>query len=98
MVRLFVSLVVVFASLFVSPAAAQTVCGERRDFVRHLARGYQEHPVAIGLVSNGALLEVLASPNGSWTILVTRPGGWTCVVAAGESWEMLPKPVSGEDG
>jgi hypothetical protein len=72
------------------PAMAQTVCGERTKFLRHLSSGYSEAPVAMGLVSNGSILEVLASKKGSWTIIVTRPDGTSCVVAAGEAWEEMP--------
>ncbi len=47
--------------------------------------------VAMGLVSNGSINEVLASKDGSWTIIVTRPDGMSCVVAAGEAWEGMPE-------
>ena len=77
------------------PAMAQTVCGERNKFLDHLSRGYSEAPAAMGLVSNGAVLEVLVSTNGTWTIIVTRPDGMSCVVAAGEAWEDVPKVALG---
>ena len=47
----------------------------------------------MGLVSNGSILEVLASKDGSWTISVTRPDGMSCVVAAGEAWEDMHEPA-----
>ena len=84
-----------FATALSLPAMAQTVCGERTKFLDHLSHGYKEAPAAMGLVSNGALLEVLVSKQGSWTIIVTRPNGMSCVVAAGEAWEELPKLVLG---
>ena len=43
----------------------------------------------MGLTDKGAVLEVFASKNGSWTFLVTMPSGLTCVVASGQSWESL---------
>ena len=73
------------------PATAQTMCGERNKFLKHLSSGYSEAPVAMGLVSNGSILEVLASKDGTWTIIVTRPDGRSCVVAAGESWNDKPQ-------
>ncbi len=73
------------------PATAQSVCGERTKFLKHLSSGYSETPVAMGLVSNGSILEVLASKDGSWTIIVTRPNGISCVVAAGEACEEMPE-------
>ena len=77
------------AFLLAPPAGAQMVCGERGEFIKHLKRQYDERPVAMGLVSNGAVIEVLTSPGGSWTILATNPDGITCVVAAGEAWETV---------
>lgn len=76
-------------------AAAQTVCGERGEFIDHLSRNYDEAPVAMGLVSNGSVLEVLASDKGTWTVIVTRPDGMTCVVATGEAWEGIPTLTAG---
>ena len=45
----------------------------------------------MGLASNGSMIEIFASPNGSWTIVMTQPDGVTCLMAAGESWEDLPQ-------
>ncbi len=79
------------ATALVLPAMAQTVCGEREKFIDGLSSTYKEAPAAIGLASNGNVLEVLTSNGGTWTILVTRPGGMSCVVASGEGWEDVPK-------
>ncbi len=49
----------------------------------------------MGLASNGAVIEVLASPSGSFTIILTQPNGLSCVMAAGENWENLPKRLAG---
>ncbi len=40
----------------------------------------------------GALVEVMVSPSGGWTILLTHPKRLTCVVATGDSWESLVAP------
>ena len=77
------------------PAMAQTVCGERNKFLNHLSQSYKEAPAALGLVSNGTVLEVLVSKGGTWTIIITKPGGLSCIVAAGEAWEDLPKLALG---
>ena len=76
---------------FSSSAQAQTVCGERKAIVASLEKTYSEAPVSMGLGSNGAIIEVFASPLGTFTIILTRPNGLTCVMAVGESWEDLPK-------
>ncbi len=71
------------------------MCGERRTVVANLEKTYSEAPVSIGLASNGAVIEVLASPSGSFTIILTRPNGLSCVMTAGENRENLPKRLAG---
>lgn len=78
-------------------AWAQSLCGPRVAYLKQLAAEHGEVPVAAGLVSNGGLLEVLTSPSGSWTILVTQPNGMACLVAAGESWQSEKPAVPGRD-
>ena len=73
-------------------AAAQVVCGEHSKFVDMLGAKYAEKSVAMGLTSTGAVIEVLTSDAGTWSILITYPTGQTCMVAAGEAWETLPPP------
>jgi hypothetical protein len=89
-----------FATLVLStaswtPSQAESICGERSRFLDRLHQQYGENPIAIGLVSNGSLLEVLTSTKGSWTILVTQPSGVTCLVASGDAWETLPRLAMG---
>lgn len=86
-----------FSLLFASAAMAlwsmpvgaqeQPPCANRADFLKHLSANYREAPVAMGLTANGGLLEVVASKDGSWTIIVTMPNGMSCGVASGMSWE-----------
>ncbi len=78
---------------FSSSAQAQALCEERDAIVASLEKTYSEAPVSMGLGSNGAIIEVFASPSGSFTIILTRPNGLTCVMSAGELWENLPKPL-----
>ncbi len=74
-------------------AEAQTVCGARAEILERLTQVFAETPRAVGLSQDGALVEVMVSPSGGWTILVTYPRRPTCVVATGESWEALTIPV-----
>ncbi len=78
--------------MFASPAVlAEPSCTERAAALRHLAKKYQEAPVAVGLAYGGGLVEVLATGDGStWTIIVTTPQGMSCLVAAGEGWRNIP--------
>ena len=64
----------------------------RDNVLALLASRYGEHPVAGGLASTGALVEVLPTPDGStWTIIVSAPDGWACMVAAGQGWRNLKR-------
>ena len=74
----------------------QQLCGERAKLMPHLEQKFSERPIAMGLTAKGAVLEVLTSPSGSWTFLVTEPSGRTCLVASGESWESLPIRPAGQ--
>ncbi len=82
-------------SAFSPPAQAQDLFGERRAVVANMEKTYSEAPVSIGLASSGAVIEVLASLSGSFTIILTQPNGLSCVMAAGENWENLPKRLAG---
>ena len=93
MVRFMVAVLgvlVAVAGITPTVAEAQMMCGERTKVIAGLAQGYSETPTSMGLTSNGAVVEVLSSPSGSFTIIVTQPNGLTCLMASGEDWEELP--------
>lgn len=79
------------------PASAQSaeriVCKTHGDVVDQLGQRYEEQRVALGLASNGGLVEVYSTQSGStWTIVITTPGGLSCPVSAGEDWfSVTPK-------
>ena len=86
----------VTAGLALPAAAEQQVCGKRADVIKQLSVKYSEAPAAMGLSSDGGVLEVLASADGNtWTIIVTQPDGLSCMVAAGEYWETTLKVATG---
>ena len=95
MIRLTLSLIVAgFLWTAAAPqAAAQTVCGERAEILDRLEQQFAETPQAIGLSEDGALGEIVVSPSGGWTILVTYPKSPSCVVATGKDWETLLIPA-----
>lgn len=76
--------------LFSEPSfAVSKVCGDRAQMLAKLDQRYSEKPQALGLSSDGGVIEVLVSPEGGWTILVTYPKRPTCVVAVGQAWQMV---------
>ena len=94
MFRLFVFL---SALAMATPVLAQVgqqqrACSSRADLLKRLGQVYSEDPVALGIATNGGMLEVLSTESGStWTIIITMPNGRSCMFASGESWQSLPR-------
>ena len=85
---------VVLLAAFSLPAAAQRPpppCAPHDMLVDLLAKRYQESVIGTG-IGKDALVELLVSPTGTWTMIVTRPEGLSCLVAAGEAWEVIRAP------
>lgn len=82
-----------------APAQAEPMaCDERAKVLDHLETKYSEKPVALGMATNGSLVEILSAGDGStWTIVITNPNGTTCLMAAGEHWENLPQVAYGPE-
>lgn len=85
-------------SFSLSAAAQSPQCAAREAVLDRLSDHYREQPVSIGVTATGSLLEVLASPEGSWTIIITVPGGPTCLVSSGEGWRGAPVQIAEEPG
>ncbi len=87
------STLILIAGSFAHPPAAwaQPVCGSHQSISENLKKSYTEAPVSMGLTSGGGVIEVFASPKGTWTLIITQPNGMSCLIAAGHDWEELPK-------
>lgn len=84
-----------FTALLAAPgSSAENVCGKRDDIVTRLENGYQEFNSAMGMSTNGGLVELYTSDNGTWTLMLTQPDGVSCLIAAGENWESFNSPKS----
>jgi hypothetical protein len=74
--------------------ALQPACQTHDEIMQMLNQKFAEIPAALGLQSNGHLVQVFASKDGmTWTIVTTRPDGVSCIVALGRNWEALPDPA-----
>jgi hypothetical protein len=73
----------------VGPAASQDSTCNNRDDVRHvLEQGFAETPVAVGVISEDAIVELFAEAKGAtWTLVVSSADGHACVLAAGTDWQ-----------
>lgn len=80
-----------------SAAKAQSApCAPREAIVERLALDFGEEPIGVAVTASGDLLEVLASPQGSWSIIITEAGGPTCLMSAGEGWRGAPAQAAKE--
>lgn len=69
-----------------TPAIAQSVCVDRAEAAMNLKKKFAEVPVSMVLSKQGTVIEVFASSEGSWSIVMTFPNGMSCIMAAGEEW------------
>ncbi|MEM7695151.1 MAG: hypothetical protein AAF318_11930 [Pseudomonadota bacterium] len=77
-------------------AEARAVCKHRSEIVKILGAKFKETQRSFGLQNDRRVLELYASPTGSWTAILTLPSGRSCVVASGEAWTTLPIVPIGE--
>lgn len=75
---------------------SQAVCDAHEAVIKTLKGKFEEKPVAMGLAGNGTVVEVLSSPDGSWSIVMTAPNGLTCLLAAGDYWQDVPERLAGQ--
>jgi hypothetical protein len=68
----------------------EIICENRSDIISGLASEYSEEPVSMGFTEQGTVIEILAGPNGNWTMIETLPSGQACLVASGEMWRDSP--------
>ena len=67
-------------------APRQPVCDQRHRLIGWLAKHHGESPRFHASDRRGYRIEFLASPRGSWTLVVVRPDGRACIAAAGHRW------------
>jgi hypothetical protein len=75
------------AQAFEESEPEMAMCGARNDVLNELAQQFREKPMAVGQIDNNAVLEILVSDTGSWTILATGTDGQSCIVSTGEGFQ-----------
>ena len=71
-------------------------CIPTADAHAELRDKHHEARVIAALSDRGGVLEVWASPTGTWTALVTRPDGLSCPVDAGQAITVTPAEPAGD--
>ena len=70
-------------------------CRGLKDMIVWLRESFNEIDVAHGLSTDGELLEVFASQEGTFTAVKITPGGYACIVDMGVGWQMRPRQLDG---
>ena len=73
-------------------------CAPRADVIAGLARNYGETVIGMGISARGLMIELLASPSGTWTIIGTSPEGSSCIFDAGAAFQAIATPPEGIPG
>ena len=97
---LFAATILLGNAIAAKPAAADealALWNDRQVVVDALAKTYSEAPRALGITSDGAVLELFTAGDGeTWTITVTLPNGKSRVIATGEHWITRPLLAKGQ--
>ena len=62
-------------------------CAPRAKVVALLAERHRETRRGVGLAGPARMVEVFASEEGSWSVIVTDTRGVACLIASGRDWE-----------
>ena len=81
--------------LGVAQAQPRQMCAPRAALLEKFAAEFGEAPYAGGIDGAGNLMEILASPKGTWTLLIVRPDKIVCIVGSGEGWLVYEPTVPG---
>ena len=76
-------------------ALAQIACAPREDILKKGSQDFGQVPMVRGLDSNGHMVEILVSPTGEWSLIVSYPDGNTCVYAVGQAFDLIKVEPAG---
>ncbi len=76
------------------PDTAISECGDRTNIVQYVRQVLGEELVARGRTFESEVVEVFASPSGSWSAVITPLQGPSCFATYGDNWETLPRSVA----
>jgi len=98
MVTMLAFALLIGASVSLSPAKAQDAGMDRDLVINELRKIHAESTIGMGLASNGGVVELFTTMDGStWTLILTMPDGKSRVIGGGESWMINARPIPGND-
>jgi hypothetical protein len=82
------------AGLIAGQADARVACNSREEVVKALSQQFAEVPIVHGLTQSGQLMEMFASTEGTWTLILSLPTGQSCLVANGDDFDVGSREVA----
>ena len=76
---------VVALALMLGATTAHASCAPKETVVQFLRDSFKEILVSSGVMPNGVVLEIYASPNGTWTAVMVKDGT-ACLGPEGYGW------------
>jgi hypothetical protein len=76
---------VVALALMLGATTAHASCAPKEAIEKFLRESFNEVIVSSGIMPNGAMLEIYASPTGTWTAVVVKDGT-ACLGPEGIGW------------
>jgi hypothetical protein len=71
-------------------------CAKRSAIIEQFQRLFDEVRVVRAMTRDDQVVEILASPTGSWSMILTLPGGAACLIGSGLDFEVYPPPMPGQ--
>ena len=82
------------ALLVAGQADARVACNTREEVVKALSQQFAEVPVVHGITQSGQLMEMFASTEGTWTLILSLPTGQSCLIANGDDFDVGGQEVA----
>ena len=95
---LFAAVLLLLLMLQAAMAQGAPPCMAFAEIAKALKK-WNEVPISTGLVNEGAIVILFASPGGaSWTFAVRKANGEVCFLAAGTNWSGFELTPAGTEG
>lgn len=78
--------------LWATKAKGETMsaCGDRAELMKALRGKYQEELHGFGVTEGKAIIELMVSEAGTWSLVISPTKERSCLIGSGKGWEFMP--------
>jgi len=76
-------------------ARLPSLCNDYGEMAKLLLERHKETPRLFALSADGNLMVLLASEEGSWSMVSVNPSNIACMISVGNGWDLL-SPLQGD--